>query len=134
MATIQSLANETLAHIMDMLKGPPRDWDDTITPRGRYAALLAAALVCSRWRDPAQRALFDQIVIFDSVHIAQSRKLLKSPAWRRYRTRSLCIVGHLDWSQVLEVAEQCNGLCELMSMGGSIPIVWSDLTRPCFSG
>ncbi|KAL8291479.1 hypothetical protein RQP46_002457 [Phenoliferia psychrophenolica] len=63
MATIDSLANETLIHIIEYLKSSPLPgWDDTDLERegDRYEDLRAAALVCSRWRDPAQRALFDE--------------------------------------------------------------------------
>ncbi|KAL8290227.1 hypothetical protein RQP46_003166 [Phenoliferia psychrophenolica] len=50
MATIDSLANETLSDIMEMLKEPSLTvWQNGEgLPTGRYDALRAAALVCSR--------------------------------------------------------------------------------------
>ncbi|KAL8281413.1 hypothetical protein RQP46_006097 [Phenoliferia psychrophenolica] len=134
MATIDNLASETLYHIMEMLKEPSPDWEDGTSPPGRYDALRAAALVCSRWWDPAQRTLFDEVVISDEDYFPKAQLFSDSPARSRYRTRSLCTSGHLDWSLVLDVAEECNGLRELRAMGGSRPMIWSDLTRPCFAG
>ncbi|KAL8290273.1 hypothetical protein RQP46_003212 [Phenoliferia psychrophenolica] len=65
MATIESLANETLCKIISMLKEPSLSpWQVNFglnVPRNDD--LLAAALVCSRWTDPAQRALCDTIKI-----------------------------------------------------------------------
>ncbi|KAL8290291.1 hypothetical protein RQP46_003230 [Phenoliferia psychrophenolica] len=73
MATIDSLPNETLCKIMGMLKEPSlRGWDNFVLPPGRYDALRAAALVCSRWRDPAQQALFDTVEI-STVSILPTR-------------------------------------------------------------
>ncbi|KAL8277900.1 hypothetical protein RQP46_009719 [Phenoliferia psychrophenolica] len=77
MATIDSLADEILDQIMEMLKAPTLDtWDETAPPSpGRYNALRAAALVCSRWTDRAQRALFDDI----ELECLQDLKFSKSP-------------------------------------------------------
>ncbi|KAL8290238.1 hypothetical protein RQP46_003177 [Phenoliferia psychrophenolica] len=68
MAPIDSLANETLCKIMSMLKEPSLPlWDAGESfPPGSYDDLRCAALVCSRRRDPAQRALFDTLLIDDS--------------------------------------------------------------------
>ncbi|KAL8277921.1 hypothetical protein RQP46_009740 [Phenoliferia psychrophenolica] len=72
MATIDSLANETLCKIMGMLKEPLLEWSLSLPP-GRYNALRAAALVCSRWRDPAQRALYDEVEISDRYPLRAER-------------------------------------------------------------
>lgn len=52
---------------MDMLKEPIlADWDSYGSSHlglSHLAALRAAALVCSCWRDPAQRALPDEVYL-----------------------------------------------------------------------
>ena len=49
MATIDSLPDEILSHIMDMLKPPPpMGWDDDGPEVGTLEALRSASLVCSR--------------------------------------------------------------------------------------
>ncbi|KAL8277887.1 hypothetical protein RQP46_009706 [Phenoliferia psychrophenolica] len=105
MATIDSLANETLAHIMEMLKKPTIiTWRDSTSPSpARYDALRAAALVCSRWKDPAQRALFDDVQL-DYRYTRRYKRFLASPVQSRYRTRSLRVLGH-SWGAALEVAD-----------------------------
>ncbi|KAL8290274.1 hypothetical protein RQP46_003213 [Phenoliferia psychrophenolica] len=89
MATIDSLANETLCKIMGMLKNPLPGWDDEADSLlGRYDALRAAALVCSRWRDPAQRALFDEVQVC-ALYQNRIQQLLATPRPPRHRTRAL---------------------------------------------
>ncbi|KAL8291310.1 hypothetical protein RQP46_002288 [Phenoliferia psychrophenolica] len=76
MATIDSLAPELLVEILDL---------------PRYSDILSASLICRRWREPAQRALF-QTGSFSSngdVRTRKARFWLDSPARPRYRTKSL---------------------------------------------
>ncbi|KAL8281290.1 hypothetical protein RQP46_006324 [Phenoliferia psychrophenolica] len=78
MATIDSLAPELLHEILEHVP--------------LYSDLLSASLICRRWREPAQRALF-QTVSFSSngseVRRRKTRLWLDSPARPRYRTQSL---------------------------------------------
>ncbi|KAL8277882.1 hypothetical protein RQP46_009701 [Phenoliferia psychrophenolica] len=132
MATIGSLANETLTQIMEMLKGDTLlTWRDTTSPSpGRYDSLRAAALVCSRWKDPAQRALFDDVEL-EYRYTRRYRRFLASPAQSRYRTRSLRVLGY-GWDVALEVANVCEGLRTLHLFCAGV-IEWTDLARPCFA-
>ncbi|KAL8277859.1 hypothetical protein RQP46_009678 [Phenoliferia psychrophenolica] len=88
MATIESLANETLLQILGELKpdrtGPGRS-DNWGRQPGRYDALQAAALVCRRWRDPAQQALFQEVEL--AVHLRlRAEHFLACPARLRHHT------------------------------------------------
>ncbi|KAL8290204.1 hypothetical protein RQP46_003143 [Phenoliferia psychrophenolica] len=137
MATINNLPNETLYHIMEMLEPPSLPvWDmasEYELPPGSYDSLRAAALVCSRWRDPAQRALFDSIRL-DTGNVTRRQKFLRSPARARYRTRSLEVLGRAlstDWW--LDVARATRGLEEL-SIRTSIVSQWDLLSDTCFAG
>ena len=77
MATMDSLPNETLAHILSMLKEPVlTNWDSQRPQRGHYDSLRAAALVCSRWRDPAQRALLEDLVLEKSIASTRGERFL----------------------------------------------------------
>ncbi|KAL8277937.1 hypothetical protein RQP46_009569 [Phenoliferia psychrophenolica] len=95
MATIDSLANETLYDIMEMLKTPSLPlWDTGLQfPPGSYDALRAAALVCSRWRDPAQRALFDTLLV-DTSKVLRTQKFVTSPATPRAHTLCWELLAH----------------------------------------
>ena len=52
---------------LGMLKEPQPYGDDEDELVGRYDALRAAALVCARWRDPAQRVLFAEVALNRSL-------------------------------------------------------------------
>ena len=89
LATIGSLAPETLDEIMRMLRDSfSLSWNGQPT-KGRYDALRAAALVCSRWRVPAQRALFDELVLTHTTSEHTSQFSLASLAQAR-PTRGRC--------------------------------------------
>ena len=49
----------------------------------------AAALVCSRWRDPAQSAVFSEVVLDQSSSTAVIQLFRASGAQPKYRTKSL---------------------------------------------
>ncbi|KAL8290186.1 hypothetical protein RQP46_003125 [Phenoliferia psychrophenolica] len=137
MATINSLANETLCMIMGMIKVPSRPLRDiarSYLPDSYYDSLRAAALVCSRWRDPAQRALFDSIIL-DTTIISRNKKLLTSPARSRYRTRSMEIKGRATGGW-LDVAKGSQGLEELILRvdGYTSTLRWELLAHPCLAG
>ncbi|KAL8291531.1 hypothetical protein RQP46_002509 [Phenoliferia psychrophenolica] len=129
---------------MDLLKGPPLPgWDDSNErQKGRYDSLRAAALVCSRWRDPAQRALFDEIHLACAYGMNSTLpNFLASAARSRYRTRSLCArsdsYGFPDaW---LEMAVECDGLESLDVHDDTYykdtrRMSWGDLAQPVFQG
>ncbi|KAL8281411.1 hypothetical protein RQP46_006095 [Phenoliferia psychrophenolica] len=132
MATIDDLPYETLSLIMNYLKGPSSFWD---TPRGRYDALRAAALVCSRWRDPAQRALSKEVVISqDDSH--RAIRFLASPAKPRHRTRSLCTHGLPLIPLVKAVAVMCYPAISNLEITGSKGdlLDWNGLSSTAFAG
>ena len=88
MATIGSLAPETLDKIMRMRRDALLlSWNDQPT-KGRYDGLRAAALVCSRWRVLAQRALFDEVVLTHKASKYTSQLFLASLAQARHHTRT----------------------------------------------
>ncbi|KAL8289983.1 hypothetical protein RQP46_002922 [Phenoliferia psychrophenolica] len=135
MVTIDSLANETLYDIMEMLK--PTDlplWDSgEELPSGSYDSLRAAALVCSRWRDPAQRALFNNILIGSNDSL-RHHNFIASPARPRYRARSLEVMGRsLTKSGWLDVARATQGL-EKLSIQPSSDCDSEVFSDPCFAG
>ena len=132
MATIDSLANETLDKIMGILQGPAftsrEEWPKT----DRYDALRAAALVCSWWRDPAQRALFEEVALIPYTCKIVSQLFLASPAQSRYRTRSLWVDSAPRW---WDVAQACDRL-ENLVLGCPIDLEqsWAVLASPSFKG
>ena len=142
MATINSLPNETLAHITDMLKEPVLlDWDRTRNLEvGHYDALRAASLICSRWRDPAQRALYDTVAISRRDFETTASLFCDMSARVRYQTREVFIATPLGGSgSWLPVAKACVGMSRLhilesfSSRGSSLPS-WHELADPCFAG
>ncbi|KAL8290259.1 hypothetical protein RQP46_003198 [Phenoliferia psychrophenolica] len=131
MATIDSLANETLCKIMDMLNEPSPRWHSShYLLHGRYHALRASALVCSRWRDPAQRALFDEVEVYDRYQ-NRTQQLLATPRPSRHHTKALWVFD-LEWNEALAVVELYDGLQEFkLDLRGTLR--WNELTRPCFA-
>ncbi|KAL8286823.1 hypothetical protein RQP46_004351 [Phenoliferia psychrophenolica] len=147
MATINSLANETLTHIMELLKEPSTlDWDNLVPEPGRYDTLRAAALVCSRWRDPAQRALFDDVELSNRYPL-RAERFLSSPAQPRYRTTSLYAArsmwptprpdssesSHASNDEWLDVARACKTLRMLEIIWGSGNFQASHLAESCLA-
>ncbi|KAL8289981.1 hypothetical protein RQP46_002920 [Phenoliferia psychrophenolica] len=116
-----------------MLKAPSLPlWDMSPSfPPDIYNDLLAAALVCSRWRDPAQRALFDSVFL-DRSRILRDQKFLTSPARPRFRTRSLKVKGCAT-SRWLDVARATRGL-EDLTIRESIVLRWDCLCDASFAG
>lgn len=141
MATIDSLPNETLSHIMTMLKEPTiLSWDNVSTQEvGHYDALRAAALVCRRWRDPAQRALHESVSIPGLAFHAMGHLFVESLARQRYQTRELHI-GTLDSTDAwLSVARACVGLAALTLLDYDLTAADSRtrsnaFADPCFIG
>ncbi|KAL8277890.1 hypothetical protein RQP46_009709 [Phenoliferia psychrophenolica] len=131
MATIDSLANETLIQIMEMLKDPLLPDSMETLPRGRYDALRAAALVCSRWREPAQRALFDKVELAYAYPL-RSERFLARPMPPRHRTR-LLYAKERPWSETVAIAELCGGLRDVRVLGAIGGANLMDFTKPCFA-
>ncbi|KAL8276373.1 hypothetical protein RQP46_011218 [Phenoliferia psychrophenolica] len=98
MATIDSLAPELLSEIFGHLLAANLSLE-----------LRQAPLVCRRWREPAQRALFQTVVLRSQ---RQADLWLQSPARPRYRIKTL----HLDSYKGLnaEVLEASPGLSSLI--------------------
>lgn len=136
MAYIDVLATETLCDIFRMLKDPvSRDWDEDVG-RGRYDALRAAALVCRRWRPPAQLALCEELDISSRTHPRRAKRLLGSATAAGFSTQSLR-VDRVDPVVWLQLANARNGLKTLIIIDPyTAPISrWGSnvLTRPCFA-
>ena len=132
MATMDSLPNETLAHILSMLKEPVlTNWDSQRPQRGHYDSLRAAALVCSRWRDPAQRALLEDLVL--DIHACSKRgqHFLSSPARSRHRTRAVIVVDRGEWVPVLQA---CPGIERLTLFVILDKPSWGVLAHPSLAG
>ena len=96
MTTIDSLANETLIEIFTNLD---------------RRSLDQAALVCRRWRDPAQLALFFVVRIRRIRGHDQANRWLASPARGRFRIREARLVGIEAVGPVLEA---CGGIRSLV--------------------
>lgn len=121
MTTIESLPSETLSHIFECFIGPPPTVDYFGSRRAKSIAitapLLAASLVCRRWRDLAQRALNTDLVFprYPEWHA--------SPAYGRFRVRSLTLYEHRDTSVISSVnaigkmLKACPGLERLYLVG-----------------
>ncbi|KAL8277985.1 hypothetical protein RQP46_009617 [Phenoliferia psychrophenolica] len=132
MATIDSLPNETLDKIMEMLKTPYRaDWENRwLDETGRNDMLQSAALVCSRWRDPAQRALFSDVHISSYNHPLRHDRFLAAPAHLRRQTRSLRVI-YRDKKRWPEVVEMTGGITQLsvLDEDGGEMMNWGELAR-----
>lgn len=72
------------------------------------------ALVCRRWRDPAQRVLFLDVKLVNAV---QARTWLVSPARPRYRTRSMAVYGPMINMPVNETLATSLTLTSLSLLG-----------------
>ena len=66
----------------------PFDFDDPATARSARRTLYSASLVCTHWRDPAQRALFEHPLFTDLPH-NPPLKWLKGEARKRYIVRGM---------------------------------------------
>lgn len=101
-ATIDSLANETLDQIMELL------YDEIYYTYEHH--LFSAALVCRRWRDPARRALFTQAQTRRRHAWLGDKKCalqwIDSPARTRFQCRSL-ILDRVDAADVGDVVSLC---------------------------
>ncbi|KAL8290472.1 hypothetical protein RQP46_002730 [Phenoliferia psychrophenolica] len=115
---------------MSTVKGG--DWDEP--HQARYDALRASSLVCTRWRDPAQRTLFDDVMI-PNVLKRRSAAFLASQARSRHPTRSLW--GYVDRPvkgiDIWSVAKGCRGLRWVSLQGEEIGNSWGKLASPCFA-
>ncbi|KAL8277294.1 hypothetical protein RQP46_010247 [Phenoliferia psychrophenolica] len=99
MATIDSLAPELLDDILEHLL---TEWEQP--------DLYAASIVCRRWQDPAQRVLFQNVVLPNK---SMANAWLQSPARPRYRARSLAM-GHWGDSPLsMEILAACPDLRSL---------------------
>ncbi|KAL8276193.1 hypothetical protein RQP46_011405 [Phenoliferia psychrophenolica] len=140
MATIDSLANEILAKIMDMLKGPSAPGWEEATARlwrpspGHYDALRAAALVCSRWRDPAQRALFDDVHLPWHGTPLRIQRLRDSPARARFRTRSMSAQQSCAGLEKLVIRETLDDQYGVEQQDRWDSTGWEVFAHPCFAG
>lgn len=76
MTTIDSLAYETLDQVTELLH-QPRPW---------HPDLLSSALVCRRWRDLAQRALFAECQLDED---SRARHWINSEARATFRCKRL---------------------------------------------
>lgn len=108
MATIDSLAPETLSLIFELVGFDSAD--------RRNAVLLSASLVCRRWRDEAQRALFTFLSFGtswaeDGVDVdVPPLEWLACAARTRYPVRSLHLGSHLAAGVVAAILHACEGL------------------------
>lgn len=79
MATIHSLAPETVCNVFELAHDPHKT-----------ETMLAASLVCRAWREPAQRALFQDIVV--RVHTSSETCMSfasLSERWARFSSKRL---------------------------------------------
>lgn len=90
MATVDDLAYELLSAIFSEFL-LPFDFDDIAASREARRTLVSASLVSTRWRDPAQRALFERPLFTDRA---------KSPVsqWLRGEARKRYLVTRIDFA------------------------------------
>lgn len=93
MTTIDSLAHETLIDIFASV------YD--------RRTLCKASLVCRRWCDPAQLALFSRVSLLQPHH---ADKWLASPARDQFKAREMVLGGTFPVEHVLKA---CEGLTSL---------------------
>ena len=91
MATIHDLPLELLGDILELLDRPYQKF--------------RAALVCRRWRDPAQRALFGYGSLDDDIST-----WLSSSARARYRVHTLTIEGTFEELFFARISSACPAL------------------------
>lgn len=136
------LAPETLYRVMQLTRDPIPTWealnDSCVDGRimmpefSRGAApLLAASLVCRRWREPAQRALWT-----DARPLKEPAVWLSSPARGRYIIRHLWI--HNDWGLRTSLGgalASCAGLKALaLSSEEGVDVPWAIFRCPSLAG
>ncbi|KAM0751305.1 hypothetical protein T439DRAFT_347828 [Meredithblackwellia eburnea MCA 4105] len=145
-APINRLPPETLERIMEFAGGvetikPLRHW--TLT----RSTLVASALVCRRWRRPAQRALGLQIAFgfgSEGCHHVDVRRWLSSVQSRdddaqRFQSRYIGFVA-VDGQLVVDVLRRCLSLTKLSlrkfgqdDARDTLLGDWSVFRLPCFA-
>lgn len=101
MPTIDDIPGEILEEIFKKNHSFKYGRDENPTP------LPSAALVCRRWRGPAQRVLFRHL---DFSSASRTSRWLASPARPRHRIKSVCIC----WEDQDEQQEQEEGRWDTM--------------------
>lgn len=104
MVPINSLAPELLSEIFNHLPPESHCYLDPHYP------LYTTSLVCRGWRDVAQRALFQNVVLGGP---RQGDAWLRSSARSRYRTTSLDMTGWGETPLPYAILEACPGLVSL---------------------
>lgn len=84
--TIDSLPDEVLCRIMELVRSSDADYYDCMRESSN---LFDAALVCRRWREPAQCALFADVRLWVQEDEEKATGFLASPAMGRYPISSL---------------------------------------------
>ncbi|KAL8293349.1 hypothetical protein RQP46_000050 [Phenoliferia psychrophenolica] len=114
----------------------PFDFDDPATARSVRKTLCAAALVCSHWRDPAQRALNEHPLFTDSTH-KPPIAWLNGEARKRYIVRKMDFATQrygVDASDVRKVLEAAGSFLEEVRLGYiTSGTSWTLLTLPAVS-
>lgn len=137
--TIESLPNETLSRIFELIRGPFPSSAQTRWPadigRGFSTPLLSAALVCRAWREEAQRELFQHVLILGSR--ASRKWLAESDARARFRVRTLWF--HVAWPDVdlgslVSVLQACEGIQALALLDPGVQASWAVLELPALAG
>lgn len=109
MATIDSLPFELVLNIFDYCSIYDRDE-------------VKFCLVCRRWRDPAERALYSRVVFITE---RSALGWLGSPARRRHRTQSLSLWRGIGKEVGLSLLEACPDLFHLeVSCDGTAAHDW----------
>ncbi|KAL8279569.1 hypothetical protein RQP46_008131 [Phenoliferia psychrophenolica] len=98
MATVHSLATETLTRIFELAHDPHKP-----------STMKRAALVCRAWRHPAQRALFQDIVVrvdFENGYETDSEEIdeedeewepsMRDRKWETYRSNRLYLPRRIE--------------------------------------
>lgn len=109
MATIHLLPPELVAEIFDY---SVTSIIDDRADSSRYHDACSLALVCRWFRDPAQRAMFGTVGLYQQ---SQALAWLGSPGRERYLTRHLSL-GGVHKSLAEEVLAACPGLASFASL------------------
>lgn len=115
MATIDSLAPETLIRILELVG--QQDLPDHRALLATRKTLAAASLVARRWRQPAQAQIWRRLFL---RNWGEAKRVFASPLWGEFRTTAVHFraLGNPDGWAVEQLLGEFRGL-ESLELAGS---------------
>lgn len=107
---------------------PPELLDNVFEEVDSPSSLFSSALVCHRWRDPAQRALFQNVTLLKSQ---DALRWLASPLREHYRPKHL---HGSDRIMLEDIIPECEGVRSLKLSVTGLGSAFEWLALPALSG